>query len=129
MSALDLVPEIPTVDQCIDWMMQSRSNAREQLLRDGRFGHTGEGCSGPLHPGVTIDTKGLRVERPTPEQWETAVRWHIHCREHGYPGAREQGGYPPKPSTAGRPPTILVSWATLRARLEREDSGQSSLFT
>jgi len=129
MSGENQLPEIPTVDQCIDWMMQSRPNARQQLLEAGRFGHTGEGCSGPLHPGVHIDSKGLRVERPTREQWEVTVRWHTHCRQHGYAGANTPDGYPPKPSTAGRPPTILVSWATLRARLEREDSGQSSLFT
>ena len=128
MSAQDRVTEIPTVDQCIDWMMQSRPNAREQLLRDGRFGHTGEGCSGPLHPGVTIDSRGLRVERPTPEQWETTVRWHTYCRQHGYPGSETPDGYPLRPRTAGRPDTIVVPWAALKARLELEDSGQSSLF-
>jgi len=128
MSARDRWPEIPTVDQCIDWMMQSRPNARQQLLEHGRFGHTGEGCSGPLHPGVHIDTKGLRIERPTLDQWETTVRWHTHCRKHGYPGTDTRDSYPPKPTSGARPETIIVTWAALRTRIEREQAGQENLF-
>ena len=121
------MPAVPTVDQCVDRMMKSRPRAREDLLARGKFGHIGESCSGPLHPAVTVTAKGLEVERPTAEQWACKVTWHRYCREHGYPRG-DDTGYPPRPVSAGWPPTILVTWATLTERLQREAAGQLDMF-
>ncbi|HMS71399.1 MAG TPA: hypothetical protein PKB03_00045 [Baekduia sp.] len=124
---VDPFPEIPSVDDCIDWMMGSRSRARAELLEHGRFSHPGACCSGPLQPTVTVVSKGLEVERPTAEQWAVEVTWHRYCRKYGYPRGSSDG-YPPTPWSAGKPPTIIVTWARLRARFEREATGQLDMF-
>lgn len=121
------LPEIPTVEECIDRMMRSRPRAKAQLLEHGKFGHIGESCSGPLHPTVTIVAQGLEVERPTPEQWACEVKWHHHCRKHGYPRG-DDTGYPPRPSSAGSRPRILVPWTKLLDRFQRQACGQLDIF-
>ena len=102
----------------------------EELLERGRFGHPGEGASGPLTPSVTITSEGIEVERPTQEQWDALIAWHNYCHTHGYRhDALPQTAPPPPVRPPWREiPRVIVQWATIQRRYQRSVSGQDNLF-
>jgi hypothetical protein len=116
----------PGVRQLALAYMSARDRA--DLIARGRFGTRGEGGSGPLRPGVTVDSRGLLVEQYTPESWVRHVRFHVYCREHGYPRRHEgvADGWPQRPSERDEAVTKhLVTWTQLKVWVT---SGQTILF-
>jgi hypothetical protein len=88
----------------------------------------GDGVSGPLSPSVSVGSGCLEVHQYTAQAWNSLVRWHTYCRQHGYPTGERSGaeGYPPRPSRDHE--IVRVTWRQVREWVVADDSGQTTLF-
>lgn len=121
---------IPSVNDVIDDYISRHHRAVKDLLERGRFGHPGEGATGPLTPGVTLCSEGIEVETPTQEQWDALIAWHNYCRTYGYRHNTLPDTAPPPPV---RPswrdiPRVLVKWKAIQDRYAQAACGQDMLF-